>query len=145
MDKSAGTIGTQVSEELDLLRDTVRRFAEAEIAPRARQMDEDERVPGGPVGEDGRLRASSASRCRTEYGGSGLSYLAHVITMEEISRASASVGLSYAAHSNLCINNLYLNGNEAQRKKFLPKLCTGEWMGRWPCPSPAPVPTWWAP
>jgi isovaleryl-CoA dehydrogenase len=64
-----------------------------------------------------------------EYGGAGLSYLAHVVAMEEISRASASVGLSYAAHSNLCVNNLYINGTDAQRRKFLPKLCSGEWVG----------------
>ena len=128
MDKAVGTIGTQVSEELDLLRDTVKRFADAEIAPRARQMDEDAEFPADLWEKMGALGLLGVT-VPEEFGGSGLSYLAHVIIMEEISRASASVGLSYAAHSNLCINNLYLNGTDAQRKKFLPKLCSGEWIG----------------
>lgn len=122
------TIGTRVSEELDLLRDTVRRFAEAEIAPRAAEMDEKNEFPADLWQKMGQLGLLGVT-VPAEYGGSGLSYLAHVIAMEEISRASASVGLSYAAHSNLCINNLYLNGTEAQRRKYLPKLCSGEWVG----------------
>jgi isovaleryl-CoA dehydrogenase len=128
MDRAVNNSGTRVNEELDLLRETVRRFAEAEIAPRAAEMDEKNEFPADlwrKFGELGLLGVTVPA----EYGGSGMSYLAHVIAMEEISRASASVGLSYAAHSNLCINNLYLNGNEAQRKKFLPKLCSGEWVG----------------
>src|SRR3546814_12667913 len=64
-----------------------------------------------------------------EFGGSGMGYLAHLVAMEEISRASGSVGLSYGAHSNLCVNNLYANGNEEQRAKYLPQLCSGEWKG----------------
>ena len=128
MDRNVNDISTRINEECDLLRETVRRFAEAEIAPRAAEMDEKGEFPEDlwkKLGDLGLLGVTVP----TEYGGSGMSYLAHVVAMEEISRASASVGLSYAAHSNLCVNNLYLNATEAQRKKYLPKLCTGEWIG----------------
>lgn len=119
---------TRINEDIDLLRDTVRRFADEEITPRAAHIDESNEFPldlWPKLGELGLLGITVPE----EYGGSGMSYLAHVVAMEEISRASASIGLSYGAHSNLCINNLYLNGNEAQRKKYLPKLCSGEWVG----------------
>ena len=128
MDRIVSDSGTRVNEELDLLRETVRRFAETEIAPRAAEMDEKNEFPADlwkKLGELGLLGMTIPEA----YGGAGMSYLAHVIAMEEISRASASVGLSYAAHSNLCMNNLYLNGSEEQRRKYLPKLCSGEWIG----------------
>jgi len=117
-----------VSEELELLRDTVRRFTAEEIAPRAEQIDQDNLFPSDlwqKMGDLGLLGLTIPG----EYGGSEMGYLAHLIAMEEISRGSASVGLSYGAHSNLCVNNLYKHANEAQRQKYLPKLCSGEFVG----------------
>ncbi len=121
-------INTHLNEELDLLRETLWRFAEAEIAPRAADIDERAEFPADLWTKFGELGLLGIT-IPTTYGGAGLSYLAHVVAMEEISRASASVGLSYAAHSNLCVNNLFLNGSEAQRRQYLPKLCSGEWIG----------------
>ena len=118
----------QLGEDIDLLRESVHAFAEKEIAPRADQIDRDNLFPHDLWKKFGDLGLLGIT-VPTEYGGSGMGYLAHLVAMEEISRASGSVGLSYGAHSNLCVNNIFHNGNEAQRKKYLPKLCTGEFVG----------------
>jgi len=117
-----------LGEDIDLLRESVHGFADKEIAPRADLIDRENVFPNDlwrKLGDMGLLGVTIP----TEYGGSGLGYLAHVVAMEEISRASGSVGLSYGAHSNLCVNNIFHNGNEAQRRKYIPKLCSGEYVG----------------
>lgn len=119
---------THISEDTDALRDSVKRMCDAELAPRAAQIDHQNEFPMDmwkKLGDLGLLGISIPE----EYGGTGLGYLAHTVAMEEVSRASASVGLAYGAHSNLCVNNLYLNGSEAQRNKYLPKLSSGEYVG----------------
>ncbi len=121
-------INTHINEELDMLRESVERFAQSEIAPIAAQVDETNEFPQEmwqKLGEMGLLGMTVSE----QYGGSDMGYLAHLVSMEEISRASGSIGLSYGAHSNLCINNIFLNGTEEQKQKYLPKLCSGEWVG----------------
>ncbi|MCE2723137.1 MAG: isovaleryl-CoA dehydrogenase [Burkholderiales bacterium] len=119
---------THISDDTDALRDTVKRLCDDELAPRAAQIDHDNAFPMDmwkKFGDMGLLGVSIPE----EFGGTGMGYVAHTVAMEEISRASGSVGLAYGAHSNLCVNNLYLNGTDAQRAKYLPKLCSGEHVG----------------
>ena len=117
-----------LSDELELLRETVQRFAEQEIAPRADEIDSSNTFPQDlwlKLGELGLLGMSIPE----SLGGSNMGYLAHVVAMEEISRASGSVGLSYGANTNLCMDNLNKNGTDTQRQKYLPGLCSGELVG----------------
>ncbi len=117
-----------LGSDLDMLRDTVRAFAQNKIAPRADEIDRANEFPRElwpQLGELGLLGIT----VEEEFGGAGLGYLAHCVAMEEVSRASAAIGLSYGAHSNLCVNQIRRNGDDAQRKRYLPKLISGEHVG----------------
>ena len=117
-----------LGEDVDALRDTVARFSNDQIAPRADEIDRSNTFPRDlwpKLGELGVLGVTVAE----EYGGAGLGYLAHCVAMEEISRGSASVGLSYGAHSNLCVNQIHRNGTAEQKQRYLPKLISGEHVG----------------
>jgi isovaleryl-CoA dehydrogenase len=115
-------------ESIDMLRASVRDFAAKEIAPRAAGIDASNQFPADLWRKLGALGVLGVT-VEEEYGGAGMGYLAHIVAMEEISRASAAVGLSYGAHSNLCVNQLRRNGSDAQRRKYLPKLISGEHVG----------------
>ena len=118
----------QLGEEIDALRDAVRDFAQAEIAPRAAEIDHSDQFPMDLWRKMGDLGVLGIT-VPEEHGGAEMGYLAHMVAMEEISRASASVGLSYGAHSNLCVNQINRNGNAAQKAKYLSKLISGEHVG----------------
>ena len=117
-----------LGETIDIVRETVRDFSDNEIAPRAQEIDESNDFPADlwrKLGDLGLLGVTASE----EYGGAELGYLTHTVVMEEISRASASVGLSYAAHSNLCVNQIFRNGSDEQKRRYLPKLISGEHVG----------------
>src|SRR5687767_11989050 len=123
-----GCLRFDLGEEIDALRSSVKRLAKSQIRPLAEEIDRNNRFPRElwpKLGELGLLGVTVAE----ESGGAGLGYLAHCVAMEEISRASASVGLSYGAHSNLCVNQLFRHGTPEQHERFLPKLLSGEHVG----------------
>lgn len=122
------TLNFGLGEDIDMLRDHVYNFAQSEIAPLAEKADQDNAFPNElwpKLGEMGLLGVTVAE----QYGGSDMGYLAHTVAMEEVSRASAGIGLSYGAHSNLCVNQIHKNGSEEQKQKYLPKLVSGEHIG----------------
>lgn len=117
-----------LGETADMIRDTARGFSQAEIAPRADEIDRTNQFPRDLWPKLGALGLHGVT-VEEEYGGSGLGYLEHCVAMEEVSRASASVGLSYGAHSNLCVNQIRRNGSDDQKRRYLPKLISGEHVG----------------
>ena len=122
------TLNHDLGETVDIVRETVRQFSCAEIAPRAEEIDQSNEFPRDlwpRLGDLGLLGITVSE----EYGGAGLGYLVHTVVMEEVSRGSASVGLSYGAHSNLCVNQIYRNGSDDQKRRYLPPLLSGEHVG----------------
>jgi isovaleryl-CoA dehydrogenase len=122
------TLDFDLGADIDMLRDTTRSFAAGEIAPLAAEIDRTDEFPRQLWPKMGALGLHGIT-VEEEYGGIGMGYLAHCVAMEEVSRASASVGLSYGAHSNLCVNQIRRNGSAAQKRKYLPKLVSGEHLG----------------
>ncbi|HRJ00422.1 MAG TPA: isovaleryl-CoA dehydrogenase [Hyphomonas sp.] len=122
------TLNFDLGETADMIRETVKNFAQNEIAPRAAEIDRTDKFPRDLLPKMGELGLLGIT-VEEEWGGTGLGYLEHVVAMEEISRASASVGLSYGAHSNLCVNQLRRWGNDSQKSRYLPKLVSGEHLG----------------
>lgn len=128
MNTSYPTLNFGLGEDIEMLRDQVYQFAQNEIAPLAEQADAENQFPNQlwtKLGDMGLLGVTVSE----QYGGSEMCYLAHTIAMEEVSRASGGIGLSYGAHSNLCVNQIFKNGNDTQREKYLPKLVSGEHVG----------------
>ena len=128
MHSSFKSMNFDLGQDIDMLRDAVYQFAQGEIAPRAEQIDIDNNFPAELWEQFGDMGLLGMT-VEEEYGGTNMGYLAHVVAMEEISRASAAVGLSYGAHSNLCVNQIRKNGNHSQKTRYLPKLCSGEHVG----------------
>lgn len=122
------TLNHGLGEEIDMLRETVSQLVEKELVPRAEAIDKDNEFPADMWRKFGELGLLGMT-VDEQYGGTNMGYLAHSVAMEEISRGSASVGLSYGAHSNLCMNQIQKNGTDAQRERYLPKLCSGEHIG----------------
>ena len=125
---AAPSLNFDLGETADMIRETARGFSQAEIAPRAEDIDRSNQFPIDLWPKLGALGLHGIT-VEEEYGGSGLGYLEHCVAMEEVSRASASVGLSYGANSNLCLNQLRRNGNATQKTRYLPKLVSGEHVG----------------
>ena len=122
------TLNFDLDESINLMRDAVCQFVHAEISPIAAQIDEDNAFPNALWSRLGDMGLLGVTVPEAD-GGLGMGYLAHIIAMEEISRGSASIGLSYGAHSNLCVNQICLNGNANQKRAYLPRLISGEWIG----------------
>jgi isovaleryl-CoA dehydrogenase len=122
------SLNFNLGDDINMLRDSVRQFCLTELAPRAAAIDRDNQFPMDMWQKFGAMGLLGIT-VSEGYGGSAMGYLAHVVAMEEISRVSASVGLSYGAHSNLCVNQIFKNGTAAQKQQYLPKLCSGEHIG----------------